>query len=114
MFNFATLQTGGFANVPTCHPVDTDGKGVERIDETGVWVAGAHYELDCLIFASGFEVGTGYPRRSGYETVGRDGKTLSEYWSEGMRTLHGMHVHGFPNVFILGMAQAGNLISNSR
>jgi cation diffusion facilitator CzcD-associated flavoprotein CzcO len=99
-------------NVPTCHLVDTDGKGVERIDETGVWVAGEHFELDCLIFASGFEVGTGYARRSGYETVGRDGKTLSEYWSEGMRTLHGMHVHGFPNLFILGMAQAGNLISN--
>jgi cation diffusion facilitator CzcD-associated flavoprotein CzcO len=99
-------------NVPTCHLIDTDGKGVERIDETGVWVAGKHYALDCLIFASGFEVGTGYARRAGYETVGRDGETLSEHWSEGMQTLHGMHMTGFPNLFILGMTQAGNLISN--
>jgi len=99
-------------NVPTCHLIDTDGKGVERIDETGVWAGGKHYALDCLIFASGFEVGTGYARRAGYETVGRDGETLSQHWSEGMQTLHGMHVHGFPNLFILGMTQAGNLISN--
>ncbi len=99
-------------NVPTCHLVDTDGQGVERIDETGVWVAGQHYEVDCLIFASGFEVGTDYARRSGYETVGRDGETLSQHWADGMQTMHGMHVHGFPNLFILGLTQAGNLISN--
>jgi len=99
-------------NVPTCHLVDTDGKGVERIDETGVWVGGVHYDLDLLIFASGFEVGTEYSRRSGYETVGRDGEALSDHWADGMQTMHGMHVHGFPNLFILGMTQAGNLISN--
>ena len=99
-------------NVPTCHLVDTDGQGVERIDETGVWVGGEHYDLDLLIFASGFEVGTEYSRRSGYETVGRDGETLSDHWADGMQTMHGMHVHGFPNLFILGMTQAGNLISN--
>lgn len=99
-------------NVPTCHLVDTDGKGVESIDETGVWAAGRHYELDCLIFASGFEVGTEYGRRAGYETVGRDGVTLSERWAEGMVSMHGMHVRGFPNLFVLGMTQAANLISN--
>ena len=99
-------------NLSTCHLVDTDGKGVERIDETGVWVAGVHYDLDCLIFASGFEVGTDYSRRSGYETVGRGGETLSEHWADGMRTLHGIHVHGFPNLFVIGMTQAANLISN--
>lgn len=99
-------------NVPTCHLVDTDGRGVERIDETGVWASGRHYELDCLVFASGFEVGTDYARRCGYETVGRDGVTLSDRWADGMVSMHGMHVHGFPNLFILGMTQAANLISN--
>ena len=99
-------------NVPTNHLVDTDGKGVERIDETGVWVAGVHYELDCLIFASGFEVGTEYKRRSGFETTGRGGLTLTDAWEEGMRSLHGMHVHGFPNAFIVGLGQGANLISN--
>ena len=68
-------------NEPGVHLVDTDGKGVERIDETGVWVDGTHHELDCLIFASGFEVGTEQSRRAGYETVGRDGLTLSEHWA---------------------------------
>jgi hypothetical protein len=71
-----------------------------------------HYEVDCLIFASGFEVGTDYARRSGYETIGRDGVTLSDRWADGMQTMHGMHVHGFPNLFIIGLTQAGNLISN--
>jgi len=99
-------------NEPGCHLVDTDGKGVERIDESGVWVGGVHYELDCLIFASGFEVGTSEARRSGYETTGRDGQTLSDAWADGMRTLHGIHVPGFPNLFISGLSQGGALISN--
>jgi cation diffusion facilitator CzcD-associated flavoprotein CzcO len=99
-------------NLPTCHLVDTDGKGVERIDETGVWVAGEHYELDCLVLASGFEVFTEYSRRSGFDAVGRGGERLSEHWAEGMHTLHGMHVHGFPNAFVVGITQGANLISN--
>jgi cation diffusion facilitator CzcD-associated flavoprotein CzcO len=99
-------------NEPGVHLVDTDGKGVERIDETGVWVGGVHYELDCLIFASGFEVGTDTARRSGFQTVGRGGVTLSERWADGMQSLHGIHVHGFPNLFIIGLSQGANLISN--
>jgi cation diffusion facilitator CzcD-associated flavoprotein CzcO len=99
-------------NSPTTHLVDTDGKGVTRIDDTGVWVGDTHYDLDCVIFASGFEVGTEYTRRSGFETVGRGGETLSSHWAEGMSTLHGIHVHGFPNAFIVGPNQGANLISN--
>jgi cation diffusion facilitator CzcD-associated flavoprotein CzcO len=99
-------------NNPNTHLVDTDGKGVERIDENGVWANGRHYGLDCVIYATGFEVGTEYARRSGYDTVGRDGLTLSQKWADGMRTLHGMHVHGFPNMFVVQHAQAANLISN--
>lgn len=99
-------------NRPTCHLVHTDGKGVGRIDATGVWVGDEHYELDCLIFASGFEVGTATARRWGFDVTGRDGVALSDDWADGMRTLHGIHVHGFPNLFIVGMTQAANLISN--
>jgi cation diffusion facilitator CzcD-associated flavoprotein CzcO len=99
-------------NSPTTHLIDTDGAGVERIDETGVWVAGTHYELDCVIYASGFEVGTEYKRRSGYDVTGRDGLKLSEHWAEGMRSLHGIHVAGFPNLFVVSPAQGANLISN--
>jgi cation diffusion facilitator CzcD-associated flavoprotein CzcO len=99
-------------NQPNAHLVDTDGQGVERMDETGVWAACQHYDLDCVIVASGFEVGTEQSRRAGFEVVGRDGHTLTEHWSEGMHTMHGIHAHGFPNLFILGLAQGANLISN--
>jgi cation diffusion facilitator CzcD-associated flavoprotein CzcO len=99
-------------NRPNVHLIDTDGKGVERIDSTGVWVAGMHYEVDCLIFASGFEFATDYTRRSGFETIGRGGRALSAHWADGMRTMHGIHAHGFPNLFIVGLAQGANLISN--
>ena len=70
------------------------------------------YEVDCIIYASGFEVGTEYTRRTGYDMTGRDGVKLSEYWAEGMRTKHGIHVHGFPNAFIVQPTQGANLISN--
>lgn len=94
------------------HLIDTDGQGVERITPTGVVAAGREFELDCIIYASGFEVGTGWARRSGFDPVGRDGVTLDQRWAEGMRSLHGMHVHGFPNAFVVGFSQAANLISN--
>ena len=92
--------------------VDTDGRGVTRIDATGCWVGDTHVDLDVLVIASGFEVGTDIARRCGFETVGRDGRTLSEHWEDGMRSLHGMHVAGFPNLFVVGPSQQANLISN--
>ena len=99
-------------NRPNVRLVDTDGKGVERITESGATVEGVEYKLDCLIYASGFEVGTPFVRRAGFEIVGRDGRKLSETWKDGMQSLHGMHVHGFPNLFLVQPAQGANLISN--
>ncbi len=108
-FHDAYLQA---FNEPGTHLVDTDGKGVERIDETGFWVGGKHYEVDCIIFASGFEVGTGHTRRAGFDITGVGGAKLSEAWADGMRTLHGLQVHGFPNAFLVQFAQAANFIVN--
>ena len=85
--------------------VDTNGRGVERLTETGVVANGEHFEVDCLIFATGFEVGTSYTRRSGYDIIGRGGQTLSEHWQEGLRTFQGLTSHGFPNCFFLGFTQ---------
>jgi cyclohexanone monooxygenase len=99
-------------NAPNVKLVDTDGKGVERITERGVVVAGVEYPVDCIIFASGFEVGTEYKRRAGFDLTGRGGLKLSEHWAQGMRTKHGIHVHGFPNAFIVQPTQGANLISN--
>ena len=92
-------------NRPNVSLVDTDGRGVERITARGVVAAGREYEVDCIIFATGFEVGTAYTRRAGYDVRGTGGLPLSQHWGGGSRTLHGMHVDGFPNMFILGHAQ---------
>ncbi len=102
----------GAFNLPGTRLVDTDGRGVERIGADGAWVGGVHHPLDVLVIASGFEVGTSHARRSGYDVRGRDGLALSGKWSEGMRSLHGIHVHGFPNLFIAGFAQGSNQIAN--
>jgi cyclohexanone monooxygenase len=94
-------------NRPNVTLVDTKGRGVERVTEKGVIVDGVEYPVDCLIFATGFEVGTDYTRRAGYEMVGRGGLKLTKKWADGLRTLHGMHSHGFPNSFIMGAQQGG-------
>jgi cyclohexanone monooxygenase len=94
-------------NRPNVTLVDTQGKGVERIDATGVWANGRHYEIDCLIYATGFEVGTSYTRRSGYEVYGRDGVSLTQKWANGAETLHGVLSRGFPNCFIVSNVQSG-------
>jgi cyclohexanone monooxygenase len=108
-FHDAYLQA---FNNPNVRLIDTDGKGVERITERGLMVAGVEYEVDCIIYASGFEVGTEYKRRAGFDVTGRDGLTLSQAWAEGMRSKHGIHVHGFPNLFFVSPTQGANLISN--
>ncbi len=108
-FHDAYLQA---FNTPTVHLVDTDGKGVERITETGIVVGGTEYPVDCIIYASGFEVGTPLARRAGFDLVGRAGRKLSDYWAQGMRSKHGIHVHGFPNAFFVQPTQGANLISN--
>ena len=99
-------------NQPNVHLVDTDGKGVERITATGVVVAGEEFEVDCIVYASGFEVGSDFTQRAGFEITGRDGRRLSDEWRGGMRTMHGVHVNGFPNLFIAQPFQGANLISN--
>jgi len=94
-------------NRPNVTLVDTNGQGVERITERGVVANGKEYVLDCLIYGTGFEVGTSYTRRSGYEVYGKGGQSLSEKWADGIATLHGMHVKGFPNCFVMSNSQSG-------
>jgi len=100
-------------NRPNVHLVDTDGKGVDQVTPTGLVVNGVEYPLDLLIFASGFEVTTDYTRRLGFDPVGRDGISLSQGWSEGPATLHGVLSRGFPNMFMISTvqgAQATNFV----
>ncbi len=94
-------------NRPNVTLVDTEGRGVERITPEGVVANGVEYKLDCLIFATGFEVGTDYTRRSGYQVYGSNGLTLSEKWANGVQTYHGFFSRGFPNSFIVSNQQSG-------
>ena len=94
-------------NRPNVQLVDTDGRGVSRITENAVMFNDSAYEVDCIIFATGFEVGTDYARRAGYQINGVDGLAISNKWADGMASYHGLHVHGFPNAFFFGPAQAG-------
>jgi cation diffusion facilitator CzcD-associated flavoprotein CzcO len=107
-FHDEYLQT---FNRPNVTLVDTEGKGVERLTEHAVVANGRHYEVDCLVFATGFEVGTSFTRRTGYDIAGVGGRTLSEHWADGPRTLHGLASHGFPNCFFLGFNQSAVTVS---
>jgi cation diffusion facilitator CzcD-associated flavoprotein CzcO len=76
--------------------------GVERITEQGPVVRGEQYEVDCIIYGTGFEPElTPLPRRAGHEIVGRGGVTLAEKWADGPASLFGMMSRGFPNMFIM-------------
>jgi cation diffusion facilitator CzcD-associated flavoprotein CzcO len=103
-FHDEYLQT---FNRPNVTLVDTQGRGVEAITERGIVANGVEYEVDCIIFASGFEVGTPLERRAGYQVYGRGGRALSEKWQHGLSTLYGMQTRDFPNCFLVSTAQAG-------
>ncbi|MEE4300462.1 MAG: NAD(P)/FAD-dependent oxidoreductase [Pseudomonadales bacterium] len=94
-------------NRPNVRLVDTDGRGVERITEHAVVARGEAFEVDCIVFATGFEVGTAFTHRAGYDVQGAEGQKLSEKWADGMRSLHGMFVHGFPNLLLTSNSQSG-------
>jgi cyclohexanone monooxygenase len=94
-------------NRPNVTLVDTDGKGVQAITEKGIVANGIEYEVDCIIYASGFEVGTPMERRAGYQVYGKGGIALSDKWKNGVSTLYGMQTRGFPNLMIVALAQVG-------
>lgn len=96
-------------NRPNVTLVDVSAtRGVERVTETGVVANGEEYQLDCLIYASGFEITSEMRRRIGIAVVeGRDGLSLYDHLQDGFRTLHGLMAHGFPNMFFTGFIQGG-------
>jgi cation diffusion facilitator CzcD-associated flavoprotein CzcO len=94
-------------NRPNVKLIDTQGKGVDAITENGVVFGGVEYPVDCIIYATGFEVGTSYTRRSGYDLIGRGGLPLSDKWENGLRSYYGLHSRSFPNCFIMGGGQSG-------
>jgi cyclohexanone monooxygenase/pentalenolactone D synthase len=76
--------------------------GIDRITKLGPVVDGRQYEVDCIIYGTGFEAElTPLYRRVGHQIVGRNGVTLAEKWADGAASLFGMMSHGFPNMFVM-------------
>jgi cation diffusion facilitator CzcD-associated flavoprotein CzcO len=76
--------------------------GIERFTEQGPVVNGKQYDVDCVIYGTGFEPElTPLQRRVGHEIVGRGGLTLGEKWADGAASLFGMMSRGFPNMIVM-------------
>ncbi|MFV0532119.1 MAG: flavin-containing monooxygenase [Cumulibacter sp.] len=83
----------------------SDAKGIDRITRKGVVANGKEYEVDCIVYASGFELTSKFSRRISFDVLGRDGQSLVQEWSTKMRTLHGFMSRGYPNWFYIGLTQ---------
>ncbi|MFC7329107.1 flavin-containing monooxygenase [Marinactinospora rubrisoli] len=108
-FSDGYLQTFNRPNVTLVDTADTH--GVERITENAVVVGGVEYPVDCLIFATGFEVGVSGVLAGQLPVFGRGGGGLLESWKDGPRTLHGFYSPGFPNLFHLGPLQNASAVN---
>jgi cation diffusion facilitator CzcD-associated flavoprotein CzcO len=108
-FSDLYLQT---FNRPNVTLVDTaDQGGITRVTETSIFVGDTEYEVDCIIFATGFEVGVSGLVSGTLPVAGRHGQALLESWARGPRTLHGFYTNGFPNLFNLGAMQNANSVN---
>jgi cation diffusion facilitator CzcD-associated flavoprotein CzcO len=99
-------------NRPNVTLVDTaDFGGVTRMTENAVVVGDREYDVDCVVFATGFEVGVSGVISGTLPVYGRDGVPLLQAWRQGPKTLHGFYSHGFPNLFHLGPLQNASAVN---
>ncbi|MEO3932962.1 NAD(P)/FAD-dependent oxidoreductase [Micrococcaceae bacterium Sec7.4] len=80
------------------------------IGEHSVATTGNEYEVDCIVFATGFDAITGALSRM--DIQGRAGLTLKEKWEDGARSYLGLMVSGFPNLFTVTGPQSPSVLSN--
>ena len=97
-------------NRPDVTLVDIRDAPIEEIDETGLFTGGRHYELDCIVFATGFDAMTGALLR--IDVRGRGGTALGEKWAEGPKTYLGLQVAGFPNFFTITGPGSPSVLAN--
>jgi len=94
-------------NRPNVELIDTRGRGLDEITEHELVFDGKRYEVDCIVYATGFELGAFTHRSGGFQLVGRNGLSIEEKWNTHIRSLHGMHVRGFPNLVLIGSFRQG-------
>ncbi|PRY32418.1 flavin-containing monooxygenase [Umezawaea tangerina] len=92
--------------------VDTDGRGVDHVTERGIVFDGVEYEVDLIVYSTGFDAVAYTDKSGGYRLTGRGGVTLGEHWRDGMRSLHGMMTSRFPNLFIIGGVEQAAISMN--
>jgi cyclohexanone monooxygenase len=97
-------------NLPHVHLVDVKADPIKEITESGLRTGEDAFELDCIVFATGFDAMTGALNR--IDIRGRDGQSLREKWSDGPRTYLGMEVAGFPNLFIVTGPGSPSVLTN--
>jgi cyclohexanone monooxygenase len=94
-------------NRPNVKLIDTQGRGLDRITANAIVFNGESYEVDCIIYATGFEVVAFSHKEGGFHIIGRGGLTIEQKWSRAVRSLHGMYTRGFPNLFFVAGARQG-------
>ncbi|KAK7958791.1 hypothetical protein LTR80_006928 [Exophiala xenobiotica] len=90
--------------------IDLNRLPIEEINATGIKTAGGQVDVDLIVLATGFDGLTG-----GFMDIdlrGRDGRTIKEYWKEGVRTSMGIAMPSFPNMFFLFGPQAPSTFAN--
>lgn len=100
-------------NRENVHLIDTSGKGVDKITEDAIVVAGQSYALDCIIYATGYEVGTAFESRCNLKMFGRDGVSLTETWGNSHQSLHGFMTRNFPNMLVMSLNQSALAVNFS-
>lgn len=90
--------------------VDLQQSGIDRITDKGLRTTQAEYELDILIYATGFDAMTGALNRINIE--GRESRRLKDKWQDGPRAYLGLQVHGFPNLFTITGPGSPSVLSN--
>ncbi|OMB94543.1 cyclohexanone monooxygenase [Mycobacterium colombiense] len=97
-------------NRPNVELVSVRRTPIVSVDATGINTSDAHYDLDMIVLATGFDAMTGALAK--VDIVGRDGKRLRDYWADGPRTYLGLGVDGFPNLFVVCGPGAPAVLAN--
>ena len=106
------VDTGYWAtfNRPHVELVDVSGAPIEEITEKGIKVAGKEYEVDAIVFATGFDAMTGALTR--IDIRGKGGGKLKDKWTEGPKAYLGLSVAGFPNLFMVTGPGSPSVLTN--
>jgi cyclohexanone monooxygenase len=106
------VDSGYYAtfNRPNVRLVDISRSGIDEITPAGARVDGASFDLDALVFATGFDAMTGTLLK--IDIRGRGGRTLREAWEAGPRTYLGLSVAGFPNFFTISGPGSPSVLTN--